>query len=119
MAWVKFNNTDHKLWDLVKKAVPGYKKKSATLVPGKSVHITGNYWDGGSISRYYFGNTLTGKVIGVSQRNDFPFTAPDDEIVLTDDHFVVQCGIFCGKPGGAYLHVTDGFLAKHKIRIPA
>ena len=91
-----------KEWALITKAFPSYRRRKAVMIETESTSLTGRYWDDGSIS-YYAVITGTDQSIR-SNRQDFPFTAPDEVIDLTDGTQVVQCGIFCGKPGLAYLY---------------
>jgi hypothetical protein len=86
-----------KLWALVKKAIPEYRKRSATVYHTENISLTGRYWDGGSLSEY-IKLGIDGSVSSVPRRNDFPFTAPDPEIDLTDGTIYVETGTFCGKP---------------------
>ena len=93
-----------KEWALITKAFPHYRKRKAVLVETESTSLTGRYWDDGSISRYAIITMPIGTVLQKANRNDFPFTAADTEVDLTDGTQVVQCGIFCGKQGLAYLY---------------
>jgi hypothetical protein len=90
-------------WRLILLAFPNYRKRTANVVETENTTLHGRYWDGGSISRYAIIG-LAKTVNQIPNRNDFPFTAPDIEVDLMDGRQVVQCGVFCGKPGQAYLY---------------
>jgi hypothetical protein len=90
---------------MILKAFPSYRKRTAVWVQTDTVTLTGRYWDDGSKSYYKTidANGCNG-VSTVCDRNDYPFTAPDAEVDLADGTVVVQCGVFCGKAGYAYLY---------------
>lgn len=90
-------------WALILRCFPSYRKRSATIITTESTMLSGRYWSEGSISRYVVIGAAGGKV-PKGNRNDFPFTAADETVDLTDGTKVVQCGVFCGKPGCAYLY---------------
>jgi hypothetical protein len=101
----KITKASHpKEWALIKKAVSNYKKRSALLVETESMSLTGRYWSEGSID-YYKKIHPDGRIEHLGNRQDYPFTAPDEEVDLMDGTQVVQCGVFCGKPGTAFLYV--------------
>lgn len=89
-------------WALILRAFPSYRKRSAVIITTESTELSGRYWSDGSISRYVLLNG--GLHTAMPNRNDYPFTAPDEVIDLTNGMKVVQCGVFCGKPGQAYLY---------------
>ena len=93
-----------KEWAIILRCFPSYRKRKANLVITENTTLHGRYWSEGSISRYAFVRTFDGDVVQIANRNDYPFTAPDVEVDLTDGTQVVQCGVFCGKPGQAYLY---------------
>jgi hypothetical protein len=93
-----------KEWALLKKTCLNYKKRSALLIETESTELTGRYWSDGSIDRYSIWNPA-GQMTVVPNRQDYPFTAPDTEVDLMDGTVVVQCGVFCGKPGTAFLYM--------------
>jgi len=95
--------THPKEWALIVRAFPNYRKRKAYIIETESTDLSGRYWSEGSISRYAV-ITTAGTVVQKPNRNDFPFTAPDETVDLMDGTQVVQCGVFCGRPGGAYLY---------------
>jgi len=104
MKMTKLTKKDNpKEWAVILRAFPDYRKRSAYLFECNSTSLTGRYWSDGSIS-YYKIIGPTGAVQTVANRQDYPFTAPDQEVDLTDGTQVVQCGIFCGHKGNAYLY---------------
>jgi len=90
-------------WALILKCFPNYRKRKANLIMTERTTMYGRYWSDGSISRYAI-VAPGGEITQVPNRNDYPFTTPDEETDLTDGTQVVQCGVFCGKPGQAYLY---------------
>ena len=92
-----------KEWALIKRCFANYRKRTALIITTESTMLSGRYWSEGSISRYSVIDPK-GNMTIKGNRNDFPFTAPDDEVDLTDGTQVVQVGVFCGKPGQAYLY---------------
>jgi hypothetical protein len=90
-------------WALIKKAFPGYRKRSAGLTMTDNVALTGRYWSDGSLSKYVVVDPTGGMKLA-PRRNDFPFNSPDTVVNLIDGTQVVQCGIFCGQNGTAYLY---------------
>ena len=90
-------------WAIIKRCFPTYRKRSATIITTESTELSGRYWSEGSISRYAV-ITPAGELLQKGNRNDFPFTAADETVDLTDGTQVVQCGVFCGKKGNAYLY---------------
>lgn len=90
-------------WALILKAFPNYRKRAALLIETESTSLTGRYWDEGSISKYVVVDPAGGMKLA-PRRNDYPFTAPDPDVDLTDGTQVIQCGVFCGKNGNAYLY---------------
>lgn len=96
-----------KEWAIIKKALPNYRKRTATIAITDKVSLYGRYWDGGSRTTWYIirGNSVE----QVQSRNDYPFTAPDQEVDLTNPKdgtvvMVVSSGTFCGKPATATLY---------------
>jgi hypothetical protein len=101
---ISITKTSHpKQWAVILAAFPNYRKRKALMIETESVSLHGRYWDDGSISKYVIVDPSGGMKLA-PRRNDFPFTAPDPEIDLADGTQVVQCGVFCGKPGTAYLY---------------
>jgi hypothetical protein len=100
--------THPEYWKLILKAIPDYRKRSASVCFTDSVTLNGRYWSGGSINYYH----LVGKC-GVKQipnRTDFPFTAPDTEIHFQSEpdwDAVVESGYFCGKKSHAVLYLQE------------
>jgi hypothetical protein len=90
-------------WAIIKRAFPDYRKRTARWVQTESVTLFGRYWDEGSKSYYKIVST-NNNVSVVPCRHDYPFMAPDEVVELTPETMVVQCGIFCGKKGTAYLY---------------
>jgi hypothetical protein len=110
---MSYSNTDitkkshPKEWALIMLACPGYRKRSAILTETDNVELNGRYWDGGSMSNYWILSGVDGpsvSVDAVGRRNDYPFTGPEREVDLTTGTQVVQCGVFCGRSGYAYLY---------------
>lgn len=91
-------------WALILKAFPTYRKRSALIITTDSTSLSGRYWSDGSISRYSVLHPGNPDAVSLGNRNDYPFTAPDVEVNLLDGTQVIQCGVFCGKPGQAYLY---------------
>ena len=94
-----------KEWALIKLAFPDYKKHRALMIETESTTLTGRYWSDGSKDNYVTVNANGCKGLSkVCDRHDYPLATPDAVVDLTDGTKVVQCGIFCGKPGHAYLY---------------
>jgi hypothetical protein len=91
------------MWAIIMQAFPNYRKRKAVLVTTENTELHGRYWDGGSISKYVIVDPAGGMKLA-PRRNDFPFTAPDTVVDLRDGTKVVQCGVFCGKAGQAYIY---------------
>ena len=92
-------------WAIIKKVLPNYRKRTAILNHQDSVRLHGRYWDGGSRTTW-FTMHRNGIVHQIASRNDYPFTAPEMEISITDGVVVVSAGTFCGKPSTACLYIN-------------
>ena len=90
-------------WALILRCFPSYRKRKANIVETESTELSGRYWDDGSKSVYRIIH-VHGEIVDLGDRSDYPFQAPDIEVDLLDGTQVVQCGIFCGRPGQAYLY---------------
>ncbi len=92
-------------WALILRCFPSYRKSRANIIETESTTLSGRYWDDGSLSYYRVIHAgPDDSVVRLGNRTDFPFTTPDIEVDLMDGTVVVQCGIFYGKPGQAYLY---------------
>lgn len=80
---------------------PTFRRQKAILTTGRSsVHLSGTYWDGGSISCYYLVNTATRQCTPLPSYAPPQFGGPreDHELALQEGFAVVCMGTFCGKP---------------------
>ncbi len=91
-------------WALILRCFPSYRKRRANIIETETTSLTGRYWDDGSKSVYRVVHP-DDSVVDLGDQNDFwDQGAPDVEVDLMDGTQVVQCGIFCGRPGQAYLY---------------
>jgi hypothetical protein len=98
-----------KIKDLLKKALPNYRKRGAFLSVCESVAISGTYWSGGSRDSYIKAD-LSGRVLeSLPQYNPPQFGGPkeDPRVYLDDFHVVISCGIFCGKTATVHIYGTE------------
>lgn len=89
-------------WAIIKKVLPNYRKRIAHLSIQKSTTLYGRFWNGGSKTVWFL--LRNGQTEQVAARNDYPFTAPDIEVDLTDGTIAISTGTFCGKASSACLY---------------
>ena len=94
-----------KAWAIIKKALPNYSKRSASLHVYDDVELTGRYWDEGSLTEWQI-LVGGGQVQSVGNRRDFPFQAQNTKVDLTGGKMAVSSGYFCGKVSTAALWVA-------------
>ena len=94
--------THPKTWALIERTITNYRKRSATLHIQDDVSLTGRFWDGGSRTDWTL--TKNNTITAVALRSDFPFTAPDKDVDLTDGTIAISSGTFCGKTATASVY---------------
>ena len=96
-------NTHPKEWAILTKYCPSYRKRRAFFTVTESVALSGRYWDGGSKTNWRI--IKDGTIQQISDRQDFPFSAPDTTVDLLDGTIVIATGTFCGKTSTAHIYL--------------
>ena len=84
-----------KLKELVRKAFPGYRKRSVSVSKSESVSLSGASWSGGSRSYYSAVNLSTGETVSLSGQAWNEKNAP--VATIAPGTAIAESGIFCGK----------------------
>jgi hypothetical protein len=100
-----------KIAELVRRALPRYKKHKAIVTYTDHVELTGLNWDGGSRSDYTL--VLDGRAEPVGDHIAAPWNNKDEgrRIDLLPGQYCVRSGTFCGKDATAHLYIRASDLA--------
>ena len=92
--------------DLMRRAVPSYRRHEIIVHPTTSVTLSGAYWDGGSRSEWF-------KVDRNGVRTGYPgghpgYGGPPEKVVTLGQGFLVmEDGVMCGKRATLTFYGTE------------